>query len=159
MSEENHPHSHSYRNLEKRMLLITIIITVVVMIVEIVGGILSKSLALISDAGHMFTHSFALLVSFFAILLASRKPTPEKSFGFYRVEILAALFNGIALLVVAGFIVWEAIKRIIDPSEIKVMEMIIISIIGLAANIASAAVLSGASKKSINVRSAFIHII
>ena len=159
MSEENHPHSHSYRNLEKRRLLITIIITVVVMIVEIAGGILSKSLALISDAGHMFTHSFALLVSFFAILLASRKPTPEKSFGFYRVEILAALFNGIALLVVAGFIVWEAIKRIIDPSEIKVMEMIIISIIGLAANIASAAVLSGASKKSINVRSAFIHMI
>ncbi len=107
----------------------------------------------------MFTHSFALLVSFFAIMFASRKPTQEKSFGFYRAEILAALLNGIALLVVTGFIVWEAVKRIISPSKINVMEMIIISIIGLAANIASAVILSGASKKSINVRSAFVHMI
>lgn len=159
MNEDVHPHSHSYRHTEKKKLLITIIITAVVMVVEIIGGILSKSLALISDAGHMFTHSFALLVSFFAIMFAVRKPTQEKSFGFYRAEILAAFFNGIALLVVTGFIVWEAVKRIIDPSEINVMEMIIISIIGLAANIASAVILSGASKKSINVRSAFIHMI
>jgi len=159
MNEDNHQHSHSYRRLEKKRLLITIIITAVVMIVEIAGGILSKSLALISDAGHMFTHSFALLVSFFAIMFATKKPTQEKSFGFYRAEILAALFNGMALLVVSGFIVWEAVKRIMNPSEINVMEMIIISIIGLAANIASAVVLSGASKKSINLRSAFVHMI
>jgi len=154
-----HDHRHDYKRTERKKLITTIIITTVVMIIEIAGGIISKSLALISDAGHMFTHSFALLVSFFAIIYANRKPTSEKSFGFYRVEILAALFNGIGLLVISGFIFWEAYKRILNPKPINVMEMIIIAIIGLAANIASAFILAGSSKESINVKSAFMHMI
>ncbi|MCE5329081.1 cation diffusion facilitator family transporter [bacterium] len=156
---EERDHKHGYKNTERRKLLITIIITTTVMIVEIAGGIMSKSLALISDAGHMFTHSFALLVSFFAIIYAMKKPTLEKSYGFYRVEILAALFNGIGLLIISGFIFWEAYKRILNPQPINALEMIIIAIIGLAANVASAFILAGSSKESLNVKSAFFHMI
>jgi cobalt-zinc-cadmium efflux system protein len=158
-NNKEHEHKHGYKNTERKKLLLTIIITAVVMVVEIVGGIISKSLALISDAGHMFTHSFALLVSFLAIIYAMKKPTLEKSFGFYRVEIIAALLNGIGLLVISGFIFWEAYKRILNPQHINVIEMIIIAIIGLMANIASAFILAGSSKESLNVKSAFFHMI
>jgi len=156
---KEHEHKHGYKKTERKKLLITIIITTVVMFVEIAGGIISKSLALISDAGHMFTHSFALLVSFLAIIYAMKKPTLEKSFGFYRVEIIAALLNGIGLLIISGFIFWEAYKRILNPQPINVPEMIIIAVIGLAANIASAFILAGSSKESLNVKSAFFHMI
>ena len=129
------------------------------MIGEVVGGILSGSLALLSDAGHMLTHSFALLVSFLAILYACRPPTREKSFGFYRAEIIAALFNGITLLIITGFILWEAYKRIINPVPISETEMIIVAVIGLAVNLATAFLLWKASRSSLNIRSAFIHMI
>lgn len=159
--EHNHnkDHKHSYKGVERKKLAATIILTAVVMVIEIIGGIISQSLALLSDAGHMFTHVFALLVSFFAIMYATKKPTTEKSFGFYRIEILAALLNGIALIAISGFIFWEAYKRILNPKPINVMEMIIISLIGLAANIVSAFILASAGRKSINIKSAFVHMI
>ena len=152
-------HSHSHRRIEKKRLLAAIIVTVVVMFVEIIGGYFSKSISLVSDGAHMLTHAFALFISFFAIIIASRKPTIEKSFGFYRIEILAALLNGIVLIAITGFIAWEAYKRFLNPSSINVMEMIIIASIGLAANIVSAILLAGSKKNSINIRSAFIHMI
>jgi cobalt-zinc-cadmium efflux system protein len=158
-SHHDEGHKHNYKNVERKRLAATIILTAVVMVVEVIGGILSHSLALLSDSGHMFTHAFALLVSYFAILFASRKATTEKSFGFYRIEILAALFNGIFLIAVSAFIFWEAARRILNPKPVNVIEMLIISVIGLAANVVSAFILSGASKKSINVRSAFLHMV
>lgn len=150
---------YSYKQVERKRLLITIIITTVVMFIEIAGGIFSKSLALLSDAGHMLTHSFALFVSFIAILYAARKPPVDKSFGFYRVEILAALFNGITLIIISGFILWRAILRIINPHEIDIVEMLIVSLIGLTANLVSAFILHGSSKNSLNIKSAFLHMI
>jgi len=158
----NHPHEnhrHDFRSYERKRLLITIVLTGTMMIVEILGGIFTGSLALISDAGHMLTHAFALLVSFLAILYACRPATKDKSFGFYRAEILAALLNGITLLVITGFILWEAYKRILNPRPIAAREMIIIGVVGLLVNIATALLLWKASKESLNVRSAFIHML
>ena len=158
----SHPHEnhkHDFRSYERKRLLITIVLTGTMMIVEILGGIFTGSLALISDAGHMLTHAFALLVSFLAILYACRPATKDKSFGFYRAEILAALLNGITLLVITGFILWEAYKRILNPRPIAAREMIIIGVVGLLVNIATALLLWKASKESLNVRSAFIHML
>jgi cobalt-zinc-cadmium efflux system protein len=152
-------HRHDFRSYERKRLLITIILTGTMMIVEILGGIFTGSLALISDAGHMLTHAFALLASFLAILYACRPATKDKSFGFYRAEILAALLNGITLLVITGFILWEAYKRILTPRPIAAKEMIIIGVVGLLVNIATALLLWKASKESLNVRSAFIHML
>jgi cobalt-zinc-cadmium efflux system protein len=159
--DETKPHTHTqqFRSYERKRLLITIILTGMMMVGEVVGGIFSGSLALLSDAGHMLTHSFALLVSFLAILYACRPATKEKSFGFYRAEILAALFNGITLLVITGFILWEAYKRILNPKPINEVEMFIVAIVGLVVNITTALILWKASRESLNVRSAFIHML
>jgi cobalt-zinc-cadmium efflux system protein len=152
-------HLHNYRSYERKRLIAAIILTSTMMVGEIVGGLISGSLALLSDAGHMLTHAFALLVSFLAILYARRPATNEKSFGFYRAEVLAALFNGITLIIITGFIVWESYKRILNPRPIASKEMIIIAVIGLVVNIVTAMILWEASRQSLNIRSAFIHMI
>jgi len=154
-----HSHQQGFRSYERKRLLVAIILTGAMMVAEVIGGIISGSLALLSDAGHMLTHSFALLVSFLAIMYACRPATREKSFGFYRAEIIAALFNGITLLVITGFILWEAYKRILNPIPISEIEMIIVAVIGLIVNIATALILWKASRESLNVRSAFIHML
>ena len=154
-----HSHASQFRSYERKRLLITIILTAAMMVGEIVGGLLSKSLALLSDAGHMLTHSFSLLVSFLAIRYACRPATKEKSFGFYRAEILAALFNGVTLIIITGFILWEAYKRLLNSVPIATMEMIIISSLGLLVNLATAVILWKASRESLNIRSAFLHMI
>jgi cobalt-zinc-cadmium efflux system protein len=92
-------------------------------------------------------------------MYACRPATREKSFGFYRAEIIAALFNGITLLVITGFILWEAYRRILNPTPISEIEMIIVAVIGLIVNVATALILWKASRESLNVRSAFIHMI
>ncbi|RLC49128.1 MAG: cation transporter [Candidatus Cloacimonadota bacterium] len=157
----NHTHHHTYshRVKEKKRLLLVIYITGITMLIEIVGGIISGSLALISDAGHMFTHAFALLVSFIAIILASKPADMHKTFGYYRIEILAALFNSIMLLLVTVWIFYEAYKRVFNPMQIKGTEMLVVSIVGLIVNVVSAIILLGASKEDINVRSAFLHMV
>jgi cobalt-zinc-cadmium efflux system protein len=154
-----HSHANQFRSFERKRLLVAIILTAAMMAGEIVGGLLSKSLALLSDAGHMLTHSFSLLVSFLAIRYACRPATKEKSFGFYRAEILAALFNGVTLIIITGFILWEAYKRLLNPVPIASMEMIIISSLGLVVNLATAVILWKAGRESLNIRSAFLHMI
>ncbi|MCL6086843.1 MAG: cation diffusion facilitator family transporter [Actinobacteria bacterium] len=154
-----HSHTHVFRSFERKRLLTAIILTGTMMIAELTGGFITGSLALLSDAGHMFTHAFALLISFLAILYAARPATKERSFGFYRVEIIAALFNGITLLAITVFIVWEAYKRIINPQPVSGKGMFIIAVIGLIVNIITALILWKASRESLNVRSAFTHMI
>ncbi len=157
--QEHKTHTHVFRPLERKRLLISIILTFLMMIVEIIGGIFSGSLALLSDAGHMFTHSFALAVSYLAIVFASRPASKEQSFGFYRAEIIAALLNGLTLILIGGFIIWEAYKRILSPKPINEIEMLITAIAGLVINILTAAILWKASKESLNVKSAFMHML
>ncbi|MFZ5800459.1 MAG: cation diffusion facilitator family transporter [Candidatus Omnitrophota bacterium] len=147
-----------YRSVEKKKLKATIAITGAMMLVEVMGGLLTNSLALISDAGHMFTHFFALAISFGAILCANRENCHGRTFGFYRIEILSALFNSLFLFGVTAWILFEGIKRIIHPAPILGMQMFIIAVSGLIVNLISALILHGASKDDLNVKGAFLHM-
>ena len=133
-------------------------VTGVILAAEVIGGILTNSLALLSDAGHMLTDLLALGLSYFAISVARRPPTDEKTYGFHRMEILAALANGVTLIVICLVIFYEAYQRINNPPEVKTAGMLVIAVIGLVANLVSAALLSGHSG-SLNVRGAFLHVV
>jgi cobalt-zinc-cadmium efflux system protein len=148
-----------YRLVEKRKLLLSLTITAVVMLIEFVGGFLTHSIALISDAGHMFTHCFAIGISLVAILIARKPLCHHRTFGLYRAEIVAAFVNGLFLLLVVGVITYEAIMRIIHPREILGVYMLVIALIGLAVNVASILILHGSHRKDINVRSVFYHMV
>jgi cobalt-zinc-cadmium efflux system protein len=134
-------------------------LTGTMMAVELVGGIYANSLALVSDAGHMFTHFFALGISFFAIVIASRPGPRERTFGFYRIEILAAFVNGLVLVGVTVYIMYESVVRFLEPRPIAEMEMLVISMAGLVVNLISALLLAGVGKGDLNVRSAFLHML
>lgn len=148
-----------YRSVEKKKLKLTMIITGIVMVVEVVGGLLTNSLALMSDAGHMFTHFFALAISFGAILYADKKSCHHRTFGFYRIEILAALFNSLFLFAVTAWIVVEATKRIFHPGPVLGLQMFIIALVGLIVNLVSVWILHGTSKDDLNVKGAFVHML
>lgn len=148
-----------YRTVAKNKLLLTIFITGAMMSVEIIGGLMTHSLALLSDAGHMFTHFFALAVSFAAIHFAERQHSEERTFGFFRVEILSALFNSLFLFAVTGLIFWEGVKRIMAPSPVLSGQMFFIAGAGLIVNLVSAWILHGANKDDLNVRGAFLHML
>ena len=147
-----------YRLVERRKLKLTMAITGVVMVAEVIGGVWTNSLALISDAGHMFTHFFALLISFGAIICANRAVCHRRTFGFYRVEILAALFNSVFLVAVTAWILFEGIKRILHPEPVLGMQMFVIALIGLVVNLISMLILRGAGKDDLNIKSAFLHM-
>lgn len=138
---------------------IALVITLSVMVLEFVGGLLSNSLALLADAGHMLTDAAALGLSYFAIWFASRPATARKTYGFYRVEILAALLNGVLLVLVAFFVLREAWGRLMDPPEIQADLMVMVASGGLFANLASAWLLYRAQSESLNVRGAFLHVL
>ncbi len=151
--------SDEHRPREKRHLLLTLLLTSTTMVLEVIGGIISGSLSLLSDAGHMLTHSLALVISYAAIVIASRPAGAHRSFGLYRIEVLAALVNGLTMFAVAALIVYEAIDRLMHPVAIQSREMFIIAVIGLAVNLISALILSRVSHGDLNVRSAFMHMI
>lgn len=147
-----------YRSVERKKLKLTMAITGIVMAAEVAGGVLTNSLALISDAGHMFTHFFALLISFGAIICANRDACHHRTFGFYRVEILAALFNSVFLFAVTAWILFEGVRRILHPAPVMGMQMFVIALIGLAVNLISVTILHGAEKDDLNIKSAFLHM-
>jgi cobalt-zinc-cadmium efflux system protein len=148
-----------YRSVEKRKLILSLSITSIVMIVEVVGGFLTHSIALISDAGHMFTHCFALGISLAAIMIARKPLCHHRTFGLYRAEIVAAFVNGLFLLFVVAIIIYEAILRIIHPEEVLSLHMLMIALVGLVANLASIGILHGSHKEDMNVRSVFYHMV
>lgn len=146
------------RGKELTNLKIAIAITSSIMALEIIGGFLSNSLALISDAWHMFTDLLGLCLCLIAGTVAVKPPTPGKTYGYYRVEILSALANGITLVVVASYIFYQAYLRILTGAEVKTLEMITIATIGLVANISSATVLYE-RMLNLNVKAAFLHVV
>jgi cobalt-zinc-cadmium efflux system protein len=133
-------------------------ITGSVMIVEVIGGILTRSLALLSDAGHMFTHFFALGVSFAAIRIACTAPCHHRTFGFYRAEVLAALFNSLFLFAVTAYILYEGVKRLAHPEPVLGLQMLVVAVIGLAVNVASVLILRGSARDDLNIKGAFLHV-
>ena len=160
LAPHDHLHSHDHdRKASQRLLFIVLTLTLVYMIAEAVGGYLANSLALLSDAGHMFTDVAALALSLFAVRFASRPSTPRKTYGFYRLEILAALVNGVTLIVLSLLICFEAYKRLRSPEEINGWLLIIISSGGLIINLISAYLLSHSHQESLNVRGAFLHVL
>ena len=152
-------HLFQYRTVDRRKLVASFTITVIVMFVEIVGALITNSIALLSDAGHMFTHSFAIGISLLAMYIASKPPCHHKTFGLYRAEILAAFINGIFLLPIVGVIIYEAILRILNPLEINGFYMLIVAIVGLSVNISSILILQGSQKSNLGIKSVFYHMI
>jgi len=162
-----HDHGHGYshhdpvRSGNKKGLGIALTITLGIMILEFAGGLITNSLALLSDSGHMLSDASALLLSLAAMWFATRPPSPKKTYGFYRFEILAALLNGVALFVITGIIVWEAIQRFSEPPAVAGGSMMLIAFIGLFANLMSAWFLmrTGDVKNNVNLRSAYLHVL
>jgi cobalt-zinc-cadmium efflux system protein len=152
-------HTHDHRGTDKKVLKWALGITLITMFLEFFYGFLSNSLALISDAIHMFTHSFALIVSLLAIVIASKKAPISKTFGFYRTEVIAAFVNGITIMLSIIWIVYEAIERFFNPQIIDIKTAIIIAIIGLVINIITGFILMQGDKNNINLKSAFVHML
>ena len=142
-----------------RPLKITLGLVLLIMIAEIIGGVFSNSLALLSDAGHMLTDALALGLSLFAINLARRPATTTKTFGYHRAEIMAALANGTVLVLVSVIIFYEASRRFMEEPTVKSPLMLIVASIGLAANLIGLYLLRKGSRSSINIKAAFWHVI
>jgi len=142
-----------------RPLALTLLITTSVMALEIIVGLLSHSLALLADAGHMATDSAALGMSLAASLIARKPATRTKTYGFYRTEILAAFLNGLTLWLVVVWIVYEAIRRFLHPPIVQAPMMLVTATIGLAANLGSSWVLRRSQTQSLNARSAYLHVL
>ncbi len=148
--------AHLHRDYKKSLQL-ALVITFLFFIIELVGGLISGSLALVSDAGHMFSDVLALLLSLGAITLAARFPSKERTYGFLRAEIFAAFINSLLLMAVSGVILWEAYQRLLSPAPIQSGLMGAVAVAGLIANIAVAFLLHGSH--NLNVKSAFLHVI
>lgn len=152
-------HLLQFRSVEKKKLLFSLIITTTAVIVEIIGGFLTNSIALLSDAGHMFTHVFAIGISILANIISRKPPSHHKTFGLYRAEVLAAFINGLFLIPIVGIIIYEAILRFLNPQDVIGFYMLIVAFIGLAVNVTSILILRGTHKSSLNVKSVFYHMI
>nr|WP_113864615.1 CDF family zinc transporter ZitB [Brenneria salicis]NMN92185.1 cobalt-zinc-cadmium efflux system protein [Brenneria salicis ATCC 15712 = DSM 30166]RBP67520.1 cobalt-zinc-cadmium efflux system protein [Brenneria salicis ATCC 15712 = DSM 30166]RLM32493.1 zinc transporter ZitB [Brenneria salicis ATCC 15712 = DSM 30166] len=154
-----HDHNHTDASNSKR-LLAAFIITTTFMVAEVVGGLLSGSLALLADAGHMLTDAAALFVALMAVSFARKKPNARHTFGYLRFTTLAAFVNALTLLVITAFIVWEAIRRFYEPQPVAGVPMLAVAIGGLLANIVAFWLLHrGSEEKNINVRAAALHVL
>lgn len=141
-----------------RGLLLALALTTAIMLIEVAGGILSGSLALLSDAGHMLTDALALAMAWFAVSVARRPSDPRRSYGYHRVEILAALTNGVILVVICLAIVYEAWDRLLQPPAVNGALVTAVAAAGLATNLAGMWILSRAGR-SLNVRCARMHVV
>lgn len=157
----DHDHFEITRNNNRKALTIALGITAGIMFLEFFGGLFTNSLALIADSGHMLSDTVSLVLSLSAIWFAGKAVSTQKTYGYYRFEILTAFFNGITLFIMAGFIIYEAIQRLYKPSEVQGGWMLVIAAIGLIANVLSAWVLNrGADVHgNLNMKSAYMHII
>ena len=152
----HHDHEHSEGN--RRALALVLALTAGFTVVEIVGGLLTGSLALLADAGHMLSDNLSLGIALFAAWLAQRPATPDKSFGYRRAEILAALANGVTLVAVAIWIFVEAYSRFADPPEVLGTPMLAVATLGLVVNVIGAFVLYRSGGESLNVEGAMRHV-
>ncbi|MEA3505512.1 MAG: cation diffusion facilitator family transporter [Bacteroidota bacterium] len=158
-SKSEHHHHHHTNNLRGKKLLWVALLNFSITIVQIVGGIISNSLSLLSDALHNLGDSSAIFIAFLAGKKSHKAPDEQHTFGYKRVEILAALFNAIVLISICIFLFFEAYERLIDPQPIKGKIMFIVAIFGLLANLISALVLSKDKNHNLNVKAAYLHLL
>lgn len=159
MNSNQNKHNHTSEINSIKLLFFSFILTAFFMLIEFIGGFISKSLALVSDAGHMLSDVASLGISIWAIYLGNRKANLSKTFGYKRIETIAAFVNGITLVVISILIFKEGIERLIHPVSINQEQLLVIAIIGLLINIVVATILFKSSKESVNVKSAFFHVI
>lgn len=156
MQSNNHAHLHSSVG---NKLILSLAITALIFLAELVGGFWTNSLALLSDAWHVLTDALALGMAWVALRQAAKPPTPGHTFGFHRMEVIAAFINGLSLFVISGWIMIEAAQRFFTPVEVRSKEMFIIATVGLMANLLIAIVLNGHIGENLNMKSAFLHVI
>ena len=150
---------HHHHPVNEKNLLTATLLNLVITVVEVAGGILSGSLALLSDALHNLSDTFATFIAYMATVIGKREANQKKTFGYKRVEILAALFNAVILIVISAFLMKEAWERWNDPQPINSMIMLLVAMIGLLANVYAVIILRKDAHKSINVRAAYVHLI
>lgn len=158
----HHGHAHAAdlsNAANRRRLGVVLVLTLAYMGAEVVGGLLTGSLALLADAGHMLSDAGALALSFAALWIAQRPPDRSRTFGYHRAEILAALAHALSLFVVAGFVVVEAIERLGSPPEVQGPLMLGVAVGGLVVNVVGLFVLHGGQSDSMNVRGAWLHVL
>ncbi|MDH0897591.1 MULTISPECIES: cation diffusion facilitator family transporter [Pseudomonas] len=156
---EGHDHAPSVTEGNVRRIRFVFILTASYALIQAVGGWLSGSLALIADSGHMVSDAAALLLALIAYRVASRAADATRTYGFHRVRVLAALANGAALLVLVSWIVWEAVDRFREPTEVLAGPMLVVAVIGLLVNIAGFLILRMGSQDDANLRGAFLHVL
>lgn len=154
-----HHHHHHDLNLSGKKLVFTILLNLIITAAEVIGGLISGSLALLSDALHNFTDSMSIILSYGAFKYSKKKPTEYRTFGYKRIQILAAMLNSSVLVIISFFLFKEAVHRFIEPSEIKSGLMMVVASIGLAANLISVFLLKDDSHKNINIKSAYLHLL
>ena len=157
--EDGNGHSHGHQHKLQGKFQFAIIFTSLVFLTEVVGGILSNSLALLSDAAHMLSDSLSLIISWLAIYLSTLPATSLRTYGYHRTEVFAAFVNGVSLIAIAGWIFYQAVHRFIAPVPIKATEMLIVAVIGFVANMIILWRFHGESHQNLNVRSAVLHVI
>jgi cobalt-zinc-cadmium efflux system protein len=154
----DHGHRHTAAGRSRGQLRVVLLLTAGVFVIEVIGAVWTGSLALAADAAHMLTDVGGLGLALFAVWISARPPTPAKTFGYYRVEILAALVNALILLIVAAGILVEAYQRVLAPREVLGGPMVVVAATGLAANVIGAWLLHREAESSLNVRAAYLEV-
>ncbi len=168
MNPPQHAHAHAHSRMEQlhdfhrvaaRRLVASLVLTVAVLLLEFIGGLLTGSVALVSDAGHMLTHAVAIAIGLVAIRMARTPPCHHRTFGLHRAEVVAAFANGLFLLFVTVLLVVEAVERFVQPAPVLGREMLWIAIVGLVTNVASMALIGKSHQHDMNVRGVFFHLL
>lgn len=167
-SDHHHTHGHDHAGhshaprvstANERAVLIGLLLTGTFMIAEVVGGVLSGSLALIADAGHMVTDTVALFLAWLGFRLGRRPADARRSFGYSRLEVLAGLINAMTLFALVGWIVYEAVQRFLEPHEVLAGPMMIVAVLGLVVNLVVFRILSNADSDHVNIKGALLHVL
>ena len=159
MATHHHHHGHHHEEIKSQHLIWAILLNLLITIIEVIGGFFSNSLALISDALHNLSDTFTILISYFAFTIGKKKSTSISTFGFKRIEILAAFFNSMILIIVCIYISLKAYERFMHPEEIKTFPMLIVATFALIANISAVFIIKTDSQKNINIKSAYLHLL
>lgn len=152
-------HAHSAASQNKKKMKVVVGLTLTYFFAEVIGGIMTGSLALLADAGHMLTDVAGLCLALFAIFLSEKPATPKQTYGYYRAEIMAALANAVVLIVISLYIIYEAYERFVNPPEIMTGPMLVVASVGLGVNIVGLFLLRDGSKQSINVKGAYFEVL